>query len=203
MEKCSCQDIRIELPPNQETPIAPDLILLAKIITTKSISFSMVKEVTSKAWKTVFPMKVKRVSKEVFMFTFHHEVDFNKVFMTRPWSIRGGHMILKRWSSDLTWQEVDFSTSTIWVQIHGLPSLWQTEENIRKIGSKMGAVMEMDLIGDPGGGWRKFFRIKVEVDVSNPLIPGVFLPQPNIIFIINKKYLVPTLPYISGLLQQV
>ena len=88
-------------------------------------------------------------------------------------------MILKRWSSDLTWQEVDLSTSTIWVQIHGLPSLWQTEENIRKIGSKMGAVMEMDLIGDPGGGWRKFFRIKVEVDVSNPLIPGVFLPQPN------------------------
>ena len=113
------------------------------------------------------------------MFTFHHEVDFHKVFKTRPWSIRGGHMILKRWSSDLTWQEVDFSTSTIWVQIHGLPSLWQMEENLRKIGSKMGSVIEMDLIGDPGGGWRKFFRIKVEVDVSNPLIPGVFPPWPN------------------------
>ena len=139
----------------------------------------MVKEVTSKAWKTVFPMEVKRVSKEIFMFTFDHEVDFHNVFGTRPWSIRGGHMILKRWSSDLTWQEVDFSTSTIWVQIHGLPSLWQTEENLRKIGSKMGSVIEMDLIGDPGGGWRKFFRIRVEVDVSNPLIPGVFLPQPN------------------------
>ena len=88
-------------------------------------------------------------------------------------------MILKRWSMDLTWQEVDFSTSTIWVQIHGLPTLWRSEENLRRIGSKVGTVLEVDLTGDAGGAWRKFHRVRIELDVSYPLIPGIFLPRPN------------------------
>ena len=88
-------------------------------------------------------------------------------------------MVLKRWSPDLTWQEVDFSTSSIWVQVHVLPTLWRTEENLRKIGSRVGAVLEVKLIGEPGGMWRKFNRLRVEMDLSNPLIPGVFLPRPG------------------------
>ena len=178
-EKCSCQDIRIELPPNQDNNLPPDNILLAKIISSKNINYNMVKDITVKAWKPVFPMEIKRLSKEVFMFSFHHEVDLHKVFTRRPWSIRGGHMVLKRWSPDLTWQEVDFSTSSIWVQVHVLPTLWRTEENLRKIGSRVGAVLEVKLIGEPGGMWRKFIRRRVEMDLSNPLIPGVFLPRPG------------------------
>ena len=88
-------------------------------------------------------------------------------------------MILKRWSPELTWQEVEFSTSTIWVQIHGLPTLWRSEENLRRIGSKLGTVMEVGLMGNVGGAWRKFHRVRIEIDVSDPLIPGIFLPRPN------------------------
>ena len=140
----------------------------------------MVKYVTVKAWKPVFPMEVKRLSKEVFMFIFHHEVDLHKVYSRRPWSIRGGHLVLKRWSPKLTWQEVDFSTSSIWVQVHGLPPLWRTEDNLKRIGSRVGSVLEVDLTGESGGAWSKFIRLRVEVDIANPLSPGVFLLRPNI-----------------------
>ena len=88
-------------------------------------------------------------------------------------------MVLKRWSPDLTWQEVEFSSSTIWVQVHGLPTLWRTEENLRKVGSKVGSILDVDLIGDAGGAWRTFIRVRVEVDIDSPLIPSEFMPWPN------------------------
>ena len=68
---------------------------------------------------------------------------------------------------------------SIWVQVYNLPTLWRTEENLRKIRSRVGVVLEVDLIGELGGMWRKFIRLRVEMDTSNPLIPSVFLPQPG------------------------
>ena len=175
IEKCLCQDIKLELPPNQETNKQTELLLLAKLLTTKNTSPNMVKEITQKAWKPAFPMGVKKLSQNIFMFSFSHEADLHKVYNKRPWSIRGGHLILKQWSSDLTWQEVEFSSSALWIQIHGLPSLWRTEENIKKIGSKAGSVIDVDLIGDPGGAWKKFIKVRAEVNIANPLFLGIFL----------------------------
>ncbi|KAK9996925.1 hypothetical protein SO802_021611 [Lithocarpus litseifolius] len=139
----------------------------------------MVKEVIAKAWKLAFPMDVKCLNKDTFMFIFNHEVDLHKVYVKRPWSIRGGHLVLKKWSPDITRQEVYFSTSDLWIQIHGLPTPWRTEDNLRKIGAKVGAITEVDITGDPGGAWKRFIRVKFEVNISKPLLPGIFRPRPN------------------------
>ena len=82
---------------------------------------------------------------------------------------RGGHLVLKKWSPDITWQEIDFSTTTLWAQIHGLPALWKTEDNIRRIGTHIGVVQETNLIGEPGGAWKKFLRVRVDIPVDKPL----------------------------------
>ena len=98
-------------------------------------------------------------------------------YRRRPWSIRCGHLVLKQWNPSLTWQEVPFTTSTLWVQVHGLPELWRSTENLRLIGGKVGSVVEVDLAGDGGRTWKRFIRIQIEVEVHRPLLPGIFLPR--------------------------
>lgn len=175
----SCRDIKLELLPRQTVTKSADLSLLAKLITSKPISLNIVRDVTTKAWSPAFPMEVKRLDKNVFMFSFQHEADAQKVFTKKPWSIRGGHLILKRWRPELSWLEVDFSTTSFWLQIHNLPSLWCTVDNIRKIGSTIGKVTEVDFTDDGAEPWKKFIRINADIPIVSPLIPGVFLPRPN------------------------
>nr|POE57495.1 uncharacterized protein CFP56_06561 [Quercus suber]POF24121.1 uncharacterized protein CFP56_77266 [Quercus suber] len=178
-EKVSCEEAKIELPPNQGPASSPNLILLAKLITNKDIGLAYVRDVVMKAWNPVYPLEVKRMDRDIFMFSFNHEVDAYRAYHRRPWSCKGGHLILKTWNLKVTWQEVDFSLLTFWVQVHGLPVVWNSEDNLRKIGLRLGKVIELDLVGDLGGTWKKFVRICVDIRLGKPLFLGLFLPHPN------------------------
>ena len=103
-EKVSCEEARIEL--------LPKLILLAKLITNKNIGLSYVRDMVLKAWDSAYPLELKRMDKDIFMFSFSHEVDAYRAYHRRPWSCKGGTLILKKWSPEVNWQEVEFSTST-------------------------------------------------------------------------------------------
>lgn len=52
-----------------------------------------------------------------------------------PWTVRGAHLALKDWRSDKTLDEIDFSFSTFWVQVHGLLAYKYTKENAEFIGN--------------------------------------------------------------------
>jgi|UniRef100_A0A2N9I6B2 hypothetical protein len=148
-ERCSCDEVMIELPSNQNDPESFKLFLVGKVISTRNFNYSVVKDIVMKAWNLSFFVTVKIVDMNMFLFTFQHKADLNMVFKRRPWTLRGAHLILKVWEPDLNWNEVDFSKSTFWIQVHGLPSLWQNKPNLTRIGNKMGNVIEVDLIGDP------------------------------------------------------
>uniref|UniRef100_A0A2N9HDP5 Ribonucleotide reductase large subunit domain-containing protein n=1 Tax=Fagus sylvatica TaxID=28930 RepID=A0A2N9HDP5_FAGSY len=65
----------------------------------------------------------------------------------RPWSLKGKHLILKKYNPDWSLNEVDFSTIDFWVQIHGLPFNKQFKSSVPRIGRIVGEVLDVDLTG--------------------------------------------------------
>ena len=55
----------------------------------------VVKEIIAKAWNTVNEVDVAVVDKNVFLFSFKHEVDVKRVWDRHPWCFKGEHVILK------------------------------------------------------------------------------------------------------------
>lgn len=104
----------------------------------------------------------------------------DNAYWRRPWSIRGGHLVLKPWNPSLTWQEIPFTSSAFWVQVHGLPDLWRSLNNLWLLEGKAGNVIVVDLDGEGGGSWKRFIRIQVEIELNRPLIPSIFLPRHNL-----------------------
>ncbi|GMY05180.1 hypothetical protein FCV25MIE_00419, partial [Fagus crenata] len=153
-ESISCADNRLSLSPSKDPLNTTELSLIGKIIYPRNFINSVVKEIIMKAWKPTHEIQVKRVERNTFLFSFGHEVDRQLAFNRRPWTIKGAHLILKIWSPELSWQEIVFSSSTFWIQIHGLPRLWQNKDNLIQIGQQAG-----------------------KIDIYSPLKPGIFLPR--------------------------
>lgn len=113
-------------------------LLIGKILSNKSFPRALVKDILIKAWNVLNEIEVASVDKNVFVFTFKHEADVRRAWDRRPWMVKGEHLILKRFSLDISAYEVDFSTTEFWIQVHGLPLNRRSEENLLKIGSTAG-----------------------------------------------------------------
>nr|POE94158.1 uncharacterized protein CFP56_17489 [Quercus suber] len=96
----------------------------------------------------------------------------NFFLVRRPWTVKGEHLVLKRFNPDISVPEVDFSFTEFWIQIHGLPLNRRSRENVLKIGSMAGRALDTDLVGPGSVVWSRNVRVRVEIDVSCPLVPG-------------------------------
>lgn len=63
----------------------------------------------------------------------------------------------------MTIDEVDLSNVVYWIQIHGLPLKVFDEDNALLIGSKLGQVLEIDVV-DPN---KLYLRLRVQVNAKN------------------------------------
>jgi hypothetical protein len=172
-------DNRVSLPTVEFTSEIFDLNLIGKVISSRNFNQYLVKEIVTRAWSPSWQLTISKMDYNVFLFTFENPSDLEKVFRKRPWTLRGAHLVLKKWAPDLLGNEIDFSKSSFWVQVHGLLGLWQQPFYLKRICGEIGQVLEEDFVSKVQLPWRKFAWIHVDVDITKPLKLGVFLPRKN------------------------
>lgn len=91
--------------------------------------------------------------------------------------------MLKKWEPQVSIHEIDYTHTSCWIQIHGIPLEFFSKRNDIRAGSRVGRVMEAE---DPFNGTSinlGFLRVKVLINTNKPLVAGLWVSSstlPNV-----------------------
>ena len=162
----------------QETPSQLDnpegsLSLVGRIITQKAPITFRVKASLEKAWDFAIPFSLETTSDPFkFIFTFTHLSHIKRILNQPTWNVIGSLLILKKWYSDLSLNEISFDTAPFWIQIHDLSLKNMNCTNAAAIGLGIGKLLKVENLAESGFICHSYQRILVEIEVSCPLRPG-------------------------------
>lgn len=150
--------------------------LVGKILSKRPLNQKGVANIIGLAWRTKEEVSVSAWGDNLYAFGFKSEEDLCKIITLGPWSIMGNLMVLRKWESHKTIEEMDFSCSPFWVQIQGLPLGFMNVSSGMKIAESLGEVIAVE---DPDARSKmaKYIRVRVWLDLSKPLSKGFFLKR--------------------------
>lgn len=113
-----------------------DRVLVGKIITTRLFRRFTLSEIVQKTWRLKARVQINKLSDNVFKFIFGNRAYKEFVFKSRPRSINGAILVLKKWSEDRVFSDISFELTMFFVQIHGLPLSSSMKERWKALGNK-------------------------------------------------------------------
>jgi hypothetical protein len=149
---------------------------IGKLLALKAQNFYHVCATLSSVWGFAAPLTVEVLASNKFLFTVPHENLYKRIINQGPWNVRGSLLLLQPWSPALAIDEVKLHLCAFWIQVHDLPLQYMTTRNAIKIGKGIGKILELDT-NSTGLIFRKFIRFKIEINTSQPLASGFFMPS--------------------------
>ncbi|KAL7205888.1 hypothetical protein ACSBR2_018744 [Camellia fascicularis] len=149
--------------------------LVGKILAPKILNKPAVTNILLAAWKSRAGVVVTPWKENIFLFQFEDLEDRSRVLQEAPWSVIGNLLVLLPLPLGKAIDELDFRWSPFWVQVHGLPLAKMTRAYGEVIGSRIGRLVEVEAPSEGLLIHRSFLRLRVEVDITKPLLQGFIL----------------------------
>ena len=133
------------------------------------------------------------------MFLFQTKDDMDRVLFLCPSSFDKYLLVLHKLERGEAVKDIKFDKSPFWVQIHGLPTMCQTETVDLSIEATLGEVEKVDA-NEKGFCLGKFIQIRVLMDISMPLCQGrkVHLGEYGLKWVDFKYERLPIFYYLYG-----
>ncbi|GMP72413.1 hypothetical protein CsSME_00030462 [Camellia sinensis var. sinensis] len=144
--------------------------LVGKILALTILNKPAVTNILLATWKTRASVVITPWKENVFLFQFDDLEDRLRVLQEAPWSVMRSLLVLQPLPLGKAIDELDFRWSPFWVQVHGLPLDEMTRAHREVIGNRIGRLVEIEAPSDGLLIHRNFLRLRVEVDVSKPLL---------------------------------
>ncbi|GMP61339.1 hypothetical protein CsSME_00023840 [Camellia sinensis var. sinensis] len=149
--------------------------LVGKILAAKIVNKPAVANILLAAWKSRAGVVVTPWKENIFLFRFQDLEDRSRVLHEAPWSVMGHLLVLLPLPLGKAIDELDFRWTPFWVQVYGLPLAKMTRAHGEVIGSRIGRLVEVEAPSDGLLIHCSFLRLRVEVDVTKPLLQGFIL----------------------------
>jgi hypothetical protein len=123
---------------------------------------------------------------------FQYECDRIRVLEGRPWNFERSLFAVEEFDELSPPSSISFDKVAFWVRLSNLPLLCMNKEVGNQIGASIGEVEMIDM-DEEGVGWGEFFRARIKLDITKPLLCGRRLEiNENLIWV---KFQYEQLPY--------
>jgi hypothetical protein len=142
--------------------------LVGRFLGDRTIHVNSMKVTMADVWRPVKGVKIKETTPGLFLFQFAHALDMEAVLQGGPWSFNNQMLILERVGLRVQIENIPLYHFDFWVQVHNLPTGLMAERVGKTLTNYIGSFVEYDK-NNKGSFWREYMRIKVRVDVRQPL----------------------------------
>ncbi|XP_073019267.1 uncharacterized protein At4g02000-like [Primulina eburnea] len=137
-------------------------------LTERQINLNIMKQCLSSIWRPGKGVTIREIGFKRFIFQFYHSVDLQRMLEGGPWTFDNNFFLLHHLKREEQPLQVPLRHLNFWIQIHDLSFGYMSEAVGRQLGSYMGNFLEYDSNNNKGS-WRPYMRIRVAIDVQNPL----------------------------------
>ncbi|KAK7844086.1 uncharacterized protein CFP56_011676 [Quercus suber] len=132
------------------------------------------KNTLRRAWGLEKELQISEVGNNLFQFKFQSEYELERILKGGPWTFDNQLLMLTRWRTGMSANNVVLEHASLWVQIWGVPFDMMSPSVAREVGNKMGRVEDVERRRHMDEQ-NFFLRVRVALPISKPLRRGGFL----------------------------
>ncbi|XP_020690227.1 uncharacterized protein LOC110105178 [Dendrobium catenatum] len=150
-----------------------DMAIVAKLM-GRRISFPFILQELKRRWFHFGEFEIITIGPNTFICILQSHEARDVVLSSGPWIIAGNNIGMDKWDSTCSPNSLHGLRSPIWICLPQLPLIYWDLKNITRIANSLGEPLWMDLHTSKWGR-SSFARICVRIDVSQKLLPGVWI----------------------------
>lgn len=159
--------------PNHQGDTVRTFDLVGRVVSEKSYSGHTLLSNVERLLRPVMGFQFQSFGENRFLLQFNHALDRTHAMEGSPWLLDRCAMLLSLVSQDANPETMALNLMTIVVRLMNIPLGYRNPMIARRLCASLGYVVEV--IPPKGDGPQVYIRVKVQIDILEPILRGVHL----------------------------